>query len=63
VDSQEAVGIHVIGQFRDLDAPDRFVWVRGFEDMDSRAEALAAFYLEGSAWRSSPGSSPSRSLL
>ncbi len=40
----------VIGQFRDLDDPDRFVWLRGFQDMPSRAEALGRFY-DGPAWR------------
>ena len=30
VESQEAVGIELIGTFRDLDDPDRFVWLRGF---------------------------------
>ena len=49
VETQEAVGIHVIGQFRDLDAPDRFVWLRGFTDMESRATSLAAFY-GGPVW-------------
>src|SRR5258706_15082702 len=44
VESQEAVGMRVIGQFRDLDDPDRFVWLRGFRDMPTRAEALNAFY-------------------
>lgn len=44
VESQEAVGICVAGQFRDLDDDDRFVWVRGFRDMSSRAVALGAFY-------------------
>ena len=34
----------VIGQFRDLDDPDRFVWLRGFTDMATRARALDAFY-------------------
>jgi hypothetical protein len=29
VESQEALGMKVIGQFRDLDNPDRFVWLRG----------------------------------
>jgi hypothetical protein len=33
VESQEAVGMELIGQFRDLDRPDRFVWLRGFPDM------------------------------
>lgn len=49
VESQEAVGMGVIGQFRDLDDPDRFVWLRGFPDMSSRAKALQAFY-EGPVW-------------
>jgi hypothetical protein len=50
VETQEAVGIELIGQFRDLDAPDRFVWLRGFPDMESRARALGAFY-GGPAWK------------
>ena len=33
VESQEALGMKVIGQFRDLDNPNRFVWLRGFRDM------------------------------
>lgn len=49
VETQEALGIHVIGQFRDLDAPDRFVWMRGFTDMDSRLAGLTAFY-SGPHW-------------
>lgn len=44
VETQETVGIRLIGQFRDLDRPDRFVWIRGFDDMASRAESLQAFY-------------------
>jgi len=50
VESQEAAGMTVLGQFRDLDDPDRFVWLRGFADMPSRAEALADFY-GGQVWR------------
>jgi hypothetical protein len=50
VESQEAEGMAVVGQFRDLDDPDRFVWIRGFSDMPSRARALAAFY-GGPAWK------------
>jgi hypothetical protein len=46
VESQEALGIRVIGQFRDLDSPDRFVWLRGFLDMNSRAKALSDFTLD-----------------
>jgi len=44
VESQEAVGIELIGTFRDLDDPDRFVWLRGFPNMDARAQSLGAFY-------------------
>lgn len=50
VESQEAVGMKVIGQFRDLDNPNRFVWLRGFRDMPSRAQALKDFY-GGPVWK------------
>lgn len=50
VESQEAVGIDLIGQFRDLDDPDRFVWLRGFPDMEARRRSLEAFY-GGPVWR------------
>jgi len=49
VKPQEAGGIRVIGQFRDLDDPNRFVWMRGFEDMPARATSLTAFY-GGAPW-------------
>jgi hypothetical protein len=50
VESQESAGMAVVGQFRDLDDPDRFVWIRGFASMPSRARALASFY-GGPAWK------------
>src|SRR5512134_4161876 len=50
VETQEAVGIQVIGQFRNIDDPDQFVWLRGFNDMAARAQALAAFY-GGPIWK------------
>jgi hypothetical protein len=50
IEPQEALGIKVIGQFRDLDHPDRFVWLRGFPDMTSRAKALGDFY-GGRVWK------------
>ncbi|MFF2522683.1 NIPSNAP family protein [Streptomyces liangshanensis] len=49
VETQEEAGMAVLGQFRDLDDPDRFVWLRGFADMDTRREALSAFY-GGPVW-------------
>jgi hypothetical protein len=50
VEPQEAVGMRVVGQFRDLDRPDRFVWLRGFPDMESRRQSLVAFY-GGPVWK------------
>ncbi|MGZ5958496.1 MAG: NIPSNAP family protein [Myxococcaceae bacterium] len=50
VESQEAAGIRVLGQFEDLVVPERFVWFRGFRDMPRRREALTVFY-EGPVWR------------
>jgi len=50
VETQEAVGIQVIGQFYDLDDPDQFVWLRGFHDMEARAQSLHAFY-SGPVWK------------
>lgn len=50
VEPQEAAGMQVLGQFRDLDDPDAFVWLRGCRDMATRARALGAFY-GGPVWR------------
>ena len=50
VESQEALGMQILGQFRDLDRPDDFVWLRAFGDMDSRPLSLAAFY-GGPVWK------------
>lgn len=49
IEPQESAGACVIGHFRDLDAPDRFVWLRGYRDMPSRKLALEAFY-GGEVW-------------
>jgi len=49
LEPQEAAGIRVLGQFRDLDDPDRFVWLRGFPDMAARPAALGTFY-GGPVW-------------
>ena len=50
VETQEAVGMQVIGQFRNLDDPDQFVWLRGFNEISARAQSLAAFY-GGPIWK------------
>lgn len=50
VETQEALGMTILGQFRDLDAPDRFVWLRGFRDMQARRQGLSAFY-GGPVWK------------
>lgn len=50
VETQEAAGMAVLGQFRDLDDPDRFVWLRGFADMSERVNGLTTFYT-GPTWR------------
>jgi len=52
VESQERLGLGVYGQFRDLDDPDRFVWLRGYPDgsAERRGASLAAFY-GGPVWR------------
>jgi len=49
MEPQEALGMTLIGPFRDLDRPDVFTWLRGFPDMPSRATSLGAFY-GGAVW-------------
>lgn len=50
VESQEATGARLIGQYRDLDDPDRFTWIRSFESMAVRGQSLHDFYF-GPVWR------------
>jgi hypothetical protein len=50
VEPQEVLGMRVLGQFRDLGNPDRFVWLRGFPDMASRPGPLNSFYT-GPVWK------------
>jgi hypothetical protein len=50
VESQEELGMRIAGTFRDASRPDRFVWLRGFTDMESRRAALEAFYT-GPVWK------------
>ncbi|MER9226197.1 NIPSNAP family protein [Mesorhizobium sp. M0664] len=49
IEGQESAGMTIIGQFRDLDRPDMFVWLRGFDGMEARKNALTAFY-DGPVW-------------
>jgi len=50
VESQEALGMALFGQFRNPDNPDTFVWLRGFADMPARLAALTGFYT-GPVWQ------------
>jgi quinol monooxygenase YgiN len=50
VEGQEAQGMRIIGQMRDLDDPDRFAWLRSFRDMEARKDALTKFY-SGPVWK------------
>ena len=50
IESQEQVGMRLLGQFRDLDDPDRFTWMREFAGVGVRAKALNDFYT-GPVWR------------
>src|SRR5262245_19167688 len=49
IESQEATGMTLVGQFRDRRRADRFVWLRGFENMEIRHKALETFY-DGPVW-------------
>jgi len=51
IESQNALGADIYGVFRDLDDPDRFVWIRGFRGMPERQKALTDFY-GGPVWQS-----------
>jgi len=50
IESQEVLGMPLIGTFRDFDDPSKFVWLRGFASMDARPGALGDFY-GGPVWK------------
>jgi hypothetical protein len=50
IEPQEALGANVLGTFRNIDNPDRYVWVRGFADLEARYSALDGFYTSD-AWK------------
>jgi NIPSNAP len=49
IETQEAAGMDVLGQFRDPQRLDHFVWLRGFPDLEARHESLTRFY-DGPVW-------------
>lgn len=50
IEGQEQYGMQIIGQFRNRNNPDQFVWMRGFADLEARRQALAGFY-GGPIWQ------------
>jgi hypothetical protein len=50
VTGQQDCGMRIFGRYHDLDDADRFVWFRGFDDMEQRKESLTCFY-GGPVWR------------
>lgn len=51
LEPQNVSGGHVLGQFRVGNEDDRFFWIRGFEDMQSRLAFLRGFYEVGEVWK------------
>jgi hypothetical protein len=49
IGSQQELGGDILGEYRIAEAPDRFVWIRGFENMAERSRFLPAFYY-GDTW-------------
>lgn len=50
IEPQEVLGANVLGSFRNIDDPDRYVWLRGFANLGARLKALDGFYT-GDAWQ------------
>lgn len=50
IEGQEQLGMHLLGQFRDLDDPNRLTWMREFANMEARGKALTDFYY-GPVWK------------
>ena len=44
-------GAHILAPFRIKGESDRFFWIRGFEDMQSRLAFLRGFYEQGEVWK------------
>jgi len=54
IEGQEELGMRVLGQFRDLDDPNRFTWMREFPNMGVRGKVLTDFYT-GPVWKAHRG--------
>lgn len=50
ITAQAAVNMFVLGQFRLLGEPDHFVWMRAYENMETRLSGLKSFY-DGPIWK------------
>lgn len=50
IESQAVRGAHVLGKFAVAGQPDKFFWVRGFENMRARSKFLPDFY-GGPVWK------------
>jgi hypothetical protein len=55
VDRHDACDMVAIAHYLDLDSPDSFVWLRGFNDMKTRRDALATFYDQSTTWKEHRG--------
>ena len=54
IDSQNALGGYILGQFTVEGAEDNFFWIRGFNDMASRSRYLPELY-RGAFWKQRRG--------
>lgn len=50
LDAYQASGARILGTFRALDDPDRWVWIRAFANAASRGQVLRDFYA-GEVWK------------
>ncbi|MFC0775506.1 hypothetical protein [Terrimonas alba] len=50
IDSQKSVGASIPALFTIKNEPDRFFWLRGFDNMNQRSQFLPAFY-GGEVWK------------
>jgi len=51
VNPMNELGGYTLGQFKISGVNDRFVWFRGFTDMNARVKFLKDFYITGPTWK------------